>query len=301
MAIHNDTAPIKMSQIAAEFSQTFSNMHLKSYYRGGGIVGTNNTNVPVSPNPIGVKSFYGAAAAFTYSDIIASDTYYYDLYSVAVAAGWNKVIPLKFSATINNGVVVGSGPATIPWYWLKQAFYVQGTFPAGSEITIYNNGYIVGQGACGGGGGQWPWENSGAGQGAGWPGYNGWDALYVETPVIIYNYGTIGGGGGGGAGGKSADSGRELWNRAGSGGGGAGAAPCNNYVSTPGTLTTGGAGSDPIGTDPARGTRGGNGGNLGYAGESMFGIAGGSAGKCVIGNQYITWAVTGTRLGLITN
>ena len=161
-------------------------------------------------------------------------------------------------------------------------------FPAGSKVVIYNNNYIVGKGGNGCDNGTQNWVT-------GWP---GGAALSVAYPTTIYNNGTIAGGGGGG--GQGVDTGNSSCG----GGGGAGQAigllGGGFTAGFAGTLTTGGGGATGGG-----GYHGGAGGNLGVAGGAGTGAfagasAGGAAGYYLVGSAYVTWAVTGTRLGQVS-
>lgn len=101
----------------------------------------------------------------------------YNLRNAAVAAGWDGVLPLKATVTIAAGVQVGSYSSS------NYAFQTGTSFPAGSSLTLVNNGSIIGA--------------------RGAPSSTGGSALLVQAPITIHNVGTIaGGGGGGGVGGQ---------------------------------------------------------------------------------------------------
>lgn len=161
-----------------------------------------------------------------------------------------------------------------------------GSWPTGVSITLINNGGIYGKGGRGGAA-----FNGGA---------EGGDALTATYALSIDNQGTIAGAGGGGAGASTG------FGSVGNGGGGGGAGyPVGaggagslspNYDGEDGTLTTGGNGygATMVAT-------GGDGGDLATAGNGEGGGGtGGAAGKCVVGNSFITWIATGTRIGAIT-
>ena len=246
-----------------------------------------------------VKAADGNATCFWAPTIvnltISSNTQDYNIFT---AAG-SPSTPAAVTLTINSGVTVGSTSTST-------AALTTGSFPSGSTITIVNNGTIVGKGGVGGAG------NYGDGV-AGAPGGPAFQALFA---VNITNNGTIGGGGGGGGGGNGATNSGYQWPGGGGGGGAgdsvgaagaAGSGSCYGGCATAGnngTATNGGTG----GTGGAGwGGTGGTGGALGNAGASATsgpngGVVGtpgpgGAAGSAVLGNAYISWDVTGTRLG----
>ena len=151
--------------------------------------------------------------AFEFNPTISANTQNYNIKTAAIAAGWDQVMPLKATVTINSGVYVGSSSAG------TFAFDTGVTFPADSTLSVVNNGYILGAGgAAGGGGGTNMYSPFSGGSGSG-----GGTALRAQAPVSITNSGVIGGGGGGGgggAGGFGSDCGEGVGGMAGSGGGG---------------------------------------------------------------------------------
>lgn len=185
---------------------------------------------------------------------------------------------------INNGTIGGSG---------KDFALITGAFPAGSTLTIINNGYIQGMG----------------GEGASYLGRNiynnagvGGNALYLQYPTDLQNNGYIWGGGGGG--GAGSEVGGSNDNSA-PGGGGAGVPggvtnlspwrPGYYYAATPGTQTAGGV-------NPSWGGNG-VGGGPGLAGGNWFAAIGSSAiyksagagpGKSIINTSYLT-SITGNN------
>jgi hypothetical protein len=211
---------------------------------------------------------------FTFTSAIASHTQNYNLSTAAVAAGWNGTDPLLATVTVNTGIVVGSSSTG------AYAFTIP-SLPAGSEVTIINNGYIVGKGGVGGSG--TPTHTAGA---AGGP------ALSVAYATTINNgSGVVGGGGGGGGAGDLIPfvPDEEPGHPAGFGGGGAGydiGANGSPGFGTAATTTTGGG---AFSADPS-GNQGGAGGNLGAAGAAGDSTAGGAAGAATSGNSFITWA-----------
>lgn len=230
---------------------------------------------------------------------IAASTSNYNLFT---AAG-SPADPVDVVVTISAGVTISSASTA------SYAFDT-GIFPAGSNLTLTNNGIIVGRGGNGGNGGGSPSPLPTAG-GAGGP------ALRAQSLVSITNNNRIAGGGGGGGGGMNGSY-------PGDGGGGgigvsAGGAP-QNISGSPGfagTLTAAGGGGNTGGWSPSIGwdangnaiadSNGGNGGGYGAAGghgcDAAFvgpGGLGGAAGAAVVGNSNITWLATGTRNGPIT-
>lgn len=198
-------------------------------------------------------------SGFSFNHVISADATNYNLRAAAIAAGWDQVVPLMASVTINSGIVVSSNNTSIP------AFDTGSGFPAGSELSIVNNGHICGMGGVGGAGVNGS-SNIGSPGGA---------ALSVGYACVVDNVGVIAGGGGGGGGGLFAGPG---------GGGQSGRVPTGG--TTPGTFD-------------AAGGNGGAWGNPG-AGVAIGGGSGGAGGGAVIGNSYVTWLATGTRHGAIT-
>lgn len=180
------------------------------------------------------------------------------------------------------------------------------------NVNIINLGAIQGAGAPGGRGAN---DNGDAGSG-GKNGLPGGTGLYCRY-LIGYTdtAANTNGGGGGGAGGSCADFNDH---RGGGGGGGAGSVPGaggvgpgNGEEGSPGTATTGGAGGRSYtssvfwsGPELKSNVRGGDGGDLGQAGDNDvndYDVPGGSpgaAGKAIDGLSYVTTVgATGTRLG----
>jgi len=251
---------------------------------------------------------YGKSHVFVFNQTIASNTNDYNLKNAAIAAGWDQVIGLQATVTINSDIFVGSSSTGTP------AFTTGSTYPAGSTLAIINNGFIVGRGGNGGSGGgsgggggagvvnssggaRGTWQgtanpgNSGAGTtgGAGGveggtvnssPGGNdptsgssGGLALQVLASLTLTNNGTIGGGGGGGGGGGVSVA----------------AFPPNPQELFIVTNKAGGSGG-------ALGTAG----SAGVSGGFIGGSGGGGAGAAITGNSNINYLATGTRLGAIS-
>ena len=257
--------------------------------------------------------FYGKASAFIFNQTISSNTNDYNLRNAAIAAGWDQVLALDATITINAGVFVGSTSTG------SAGFTTGSSFPAGSTLSIINNGYIVGRGGnagsadptsgSGGGGGggvlngsagsaggpgaagtngtntaggsggarqtlRLPGAGGGSANYSGSPGSTGGLALLIQYATTVTNNGTIGGGGGGGGGGSG----------------------------TVRTIFPGG--EQTLIVVAGAGGNGGGLGSAGSAGETIVaganGGAGGSAGAAINGNSNITWLATGTRLGAIS-
>lgn len=163
-----------------------------------------------------------------------------------------------------------------------------GVFPAGSTLTIINNGTIQGKGGVGG--------TPGA------AGAAGGTALLLEYACEVDNTsGYIFGGGGGGGGATCVSGAFSIYSYA-SGGGGAGATAgaggSTTKTGTAGTTTSGGAGGDASGTVGGKTYRakGGAGGAPGAAGAqgsyvapgtgwTTSSTAGGAAGKAINPNN----------------
>ena len=234
---------------------------------------------------------------FAFSATIAASTNNYNVRTEAIAAGWDTVVPLSATITVDAAVVVGSTSVS------TAALDSGTTFPVGSTLTVINNGTIKGKGgdgtSC-----RWVsassgyWASNGGGEAGG-------TALKTTIPTTVTNNGVIAGGGGGGAftGGYTA-GGSTDGGVAGGGGAGSvvGAAASLTHeslgsldVSVAGTATTGGVSSDYAGITGA------SGGDLGTAGQNgtyyNFGggtsaTAGGAAGKYVDGVANVSWSGT---------
>lgn len=269
------SGPLSLSDLVAEFGGTAPHS-LSEYYRGGGLVPNGpaaNANVAAS-GAINLGGFYGAVKLFVFSPTISGYITNYNIRSAAIAAGWDQSTPLQ--ATITNNGVIGSN-STGAW-----ALVTDGSYPAGSSITIINNNYITGRGGDGGNCGP---QNGGAGG----------PAFLAQCPCTVYNNGVIQGGGGGGGAGQS------PW---GGGGGGSGYPGGNGGIGggyddgmgsngRVGTLTAGGIGGFYYGAP------GGGPGSAGAQTPTQYVGYGGAGGQAVGGNGYISWGATGTRYGAI--
>lgn len=246
-----------------------------------------------------MQMLMGSSAGYVFTDTISGTVTNYNLRTAALAAGWDGATPLRATVTVTSTGIVGSSSTS------GYAFDTGVGFPAGTELNLVNQGYIVGAGGAGGWGEGASLSTNGA---AGGP------ALRAQAAICITNGGTIGGGGGGGDTGPAASGGSGTgedpsWFSPGPGGGGgagfiAGAGGSGGvYAATvapagsTGTLTAGGAGGPSIGFGA-----GGYGGALGSAGQEIANTARypGAGGAAVVGNANITWVSVGTRLGSLT-
>jgi hypothetical protein len=215
--------------------------------------------------------------------------------ALATAAGWNGsgFLKVNITAAFVNTLVISNS-------W---------NFPSGLEVEI-SAGTLIGG-----------WQGSG-----GNPPAAGGTALIVQVPVSIRNNGTIAGGGGQGGFGQIAyvdyNSSRVIGGTNGNLGAGQGFA---SGATTPVSAQSGGAGiyaeyTGPLfggdtrpwaqggnsGTGGGWGTRGNTGsygsigGSYDAGGELEPPTIGGAPGNSVVGNSFITWLATGTRLGPIS-
>lgn len=330
MPIPGPGPAISLNTLAAEFGGTVPHS-LSEYYRGGGLVPNipANLGIPTS-GTISLNNFYGSSARVAVPIVISSPTATYDIYvnrGPAYVAGLSDV-----TLTVNPGVTVRSGdsfypaPPVVPFpapTFLDYAILIPTQFSPTDNVTIVNNGTITGKGGLGGAGGRAgsppfpaPFPTNGQN------GFTGGAAIRTNRPVTIFNNSIIAGGGGGGGGGGGfrypAPSPPAIRSQSGGGGGGGGGTAggaggpvgqsSGGNISTLGSIggaTTGGAGG--AGPTPTNGV-GGVGGAWGSSGNpgtqsvqtvSPFPVvgAGGSAGNYVIGNSFVTWGATGTRLG----
>ena len=249
----------------------------------------------VPTGAISMADLQGKSNRNVVSLTIAASTNIYDVYSNRGPT----YIPgsTDLTVTINPGVLV-SGFNSVNYGLL-----VPSAFNPGDTVTIVNNGTIQGSGGGGGAGG--------VSTTAGTPGFTAGNAVYVNRPTVITNNGNIwAGGGGGGGGGGGATSGRlPIPTRGGGGGGGQGSLGGNGgipgpgaSVGTPGTPTTAGAGSPGgpgAGVGGSGGTAGVNGAN-GGSGNRSGGGAGSLAGFYIVGNAFVTYPATGSRLGRVS-
>jgi hypothetical protein len=287
--------------------------------------------------------------AFTFTETISSNfTGGYNLRTRAMtpfvgsngASAWNGTTPLNATVTVNSGIYVVGTLFASAFTTSTTPGTGPGGIPAGSTITLTNNGIIAGLGGVGGNGG----SVTNASMTNGTVGGQGGTAFSPNHTISVYNNGTIGGGGGGGGGGGarylietySDKSGTYTSYYAASGGGGGGgrangvvgvngtpvanAGNTGNFAygpdssATSGSFAAAGAGSSsgnvgPYGPDNMQGGAGGNLGQPGFPGGAGGGEtsgnsssgAGGAAGAAIIGGANILWYAYGTRLGTIDN
>lgn len=238
----------------------------------------------------------GNSGPFVYNKTFSSDfSTPYNLYNDLIANGWDSAAMVIATITINSGVVVSSNTTA-------SAAFTIGAIPSYCNVTITNNGYIVGMGGAGGSGG-----GSGvATQASGSPG--GTALAYGVTPtglcvVKFYNNGILAGGGGGGGG---AYSGAQSYRGPGGGGGQTGrtnsAGGATDYGSYQGTFSGPGPALVPSGNgNSGAGGTWGNGGEAGWAWPGDYVVTGGGAGgNSVTGNAGFNFLATGTRYGAIS-
>jgi len=261
-----------------------------------------SSTATISLNDTNVRTLFGVpSGAISMSDgygkeymkslTISANQTDLNLRTYALANGWSTSQLLQ--VTINPGVYLLASSTS------ASALTVSGSFPSG--VKLINNGVIVGYGGVGGAGG------SGLPQ-AGFAGSAGGTGITVSTALSITNNGTVAGGGGGGGGGSGLNAG-DFYGGGGGGGGatyagggppGLGTGPGTGRAAAgaTATLTTGGAGGGAAvaGAGAAGGNWGATGGT-GNASDQRSGGAGGAAGNYVNGNAFVTWLVTGTRLG----
>lgn len=323
------SGPISLLNIQTEFGGT-SPISVSEYYRGGGLVpngAPQNANIATS-GAISIGSFYGSVKGFVFNQVISSNYTNYNLRTAAIAAGWDQVLPLIATITVNSNIYVSSNSTGV------YAFDTGSSFPTGSALYLINNGFILGMGGAGGkGGGVVRTYDNKTGQVAetiypGSEGLAGGAALIARYPISVDNLGTIGGGGGGGGGGQagfvdvSGGGKTPLIEYLGGGGGGGGrtastassggAGGYANYSGSSGgagSYASAGTGGSPAIYNSWRGGYGGNGGAWGASGSNggtsvgsttVGPYAGGAGGAAVVGNANISWISAGTRYGAIT-
>lgn len=257
---------------------------------------------------IWVKSSGTWRLAFGYQElIITSNTTHYDVFSALGSPAY----PVYVEVTIDTDIVVSSTSTSTP-------AFDTGAMPAGSRITIINNGYIIGMGGKGGDGADHVWTVQGGCAGTvAEDGFVGGDALNLQLDTIIDNTnGYVFGGGGGAGGGNHGSFAYSTTSAGGGGGGGAGGGAggargiASGAVSNSdgcdgeaGTAGTSGAGGRTGGTDNESGggcpryATDNTGGGYGEAGDDAFAFlcpadasVGGAAGKAVdLNANSITW------------
>ena len=189
---------------------------LSEYYRDGGEVPGNNTNVPTS-GTISLSNFYDAVNEIQIT--ISSGTTNYSC-STQFGGNWTSTVPKRL--IINSGVIIG-GTGSSP------ALTIEGSM--GGTLIVENAGTIRGFGGAANGG-------------------EGGDAVLVSTNspsnITINNQGQgsiQAGGGGGGAGGEGGEGGNGgQGGEGGNGGGGGNGTYTQNHGYVSRTLEQKGAG-----------------------------------------------------------
>lgn len=249
---------IKLTELATEFGGT-APYSLKAYYRGGGRVPTNNTNVPAS-GAIGLKNFYNAVNRVTLSQTFATNTTE-TILNVSTLSGY-AAGAADVTIYVSSNVYVYSTNTANP------ALTITGA-TAGDTIRLVNNGFIIGMGGNGGS------------QYGGWAGISayaataGGPAISISYPVTIDNTNAsayIAGGGGGGY---------SIPPNGGLGGGGAGGGRGAGSNSSNGPA---GGGPGQVGTSAgASGGAGGGAGGGGGGGSKTGPVSGGGGGRILPG------------------
>lgn len=261
-------------------------------------------------------NFWGKpSGGFTFTPTITSNINNYNLINEAIAAGWNGTSSLTANVTVNAGVTIGSTSAST-------AAFLIGSLPAGSIVTLTNNGTIVGKGGNGGSANPAPGTVGSAGGG----GAGTLVGLAGTPPTLIGTAGNNGTSTTGGTGGarvvytQGVSGPQPNANINGLNGENGGVGLLTNYatiVINNGTIAGGGGGGGsgsgtirfitPGGAPTLVITSGfgGNGGNLGQpgtAGETIVagfavGGNGGAAGNAINGTQPVTLSGSGTLIG----
>lgn len=313
---------LALASIRKEFAPASGTpVSLLAFKRGGIYVpasqGDAGYGVISNVNPVNMGPFRNQSAQFVFNDVVSVNLNQYNLHNRAISAGWNGVVPLIATITINAGVYVYSNSVGTP-------AFVEGSLTSGSTVALTNNGTIVGAGGAGGTGG----NVSGASFSPGGTGGTGGDALAITYNILIVNNGTIAGGGGGGGGGAAARNTLDKKNYYGASGGGGGGGQAFGTGASPGTssgnATNGVASAGSAGTASAPGAGGasyvigstinsGVGGAGGFPGQygASGGIpdqgyvnggqgsagSGGGPGNAITGGSLISWNAHGLILG----
>ena len=248
---------------------------------------------------------------FVWRPTISADVTNWVLYSQALAAGWDGVVPLDAVVTVSSGIVLSANSTSL------YGFDTGSGFPSGTSLKLIMPGYVCGMGGVGGNGA----IGSPTAGGGGGPALRAQHAITIDATGGVIAGGGGGGGGGYGAGLSGTPSGGGGGGRTGRIGSPAGTSYIG-YAAVDGTFSSGGQGGGGT-TPPGGGTGGttspggngfgdesracgGGGGGWGSAGGNGgratggFGASGGPGGAAVVGNSYITWINTGTRYGAIT-
>jgi len=231
-----------------------------------------------------VRMIGWSKSGFVWRPTISSDVTNWVLYSQALAAGWDGVVPLDAEVTVASGIVLSANSTS------AYGFDTGSGFPVGTSLKLIMPGYVCGMGGAGGA------TNT--------AGSNGGPALRAQHAISIDALGGVTAGGGGGGGGSGFGGGGGGGGRSGRTDAVGGVA---SYPGANGTFSSGGAGGNSGGAGGTTGpggagslSAGGGGGGWGASGGTAGSNAGGTGGAAVVGNSYITWINTGTRYGAIT-
>ena len=177
---------IKLSDVAAEFSDTAPHQ-MSEFYRGGAKVPNVPGNAAVATSgALGLQSFAGTQNRSVVPLVISASTTNYDVYTQAAPSPLYTAGISDIEVTINPGVTVSSTSTG------TYALNVPNAFNPTDTVKITNNGTVQGRGGNGGTGGT-PFS-----PGGGYSGAAGGSAVYVNFPTTIDNVGSLTGGGGGG-------------------------------------------------------------------------------------------------------
>lgn len=125
----------------------------------------------------------------SYALVISTDTTDYKVRTSLLAAGWDGIVPIDVTLTINSGIYVFASATSTYAIDFEQAL------PAGSGKTLVtNNGKIRGKGGVGGEGGDNLAATAGTAAGHA-------IRIYEDIDIDNTNGEIFGGGGGGGGGG----------------------------------------------------------------------------------------------------
>ena len=258
------------------------------YYQFIGLVAGTYTITPSSAYPN--VTYNPAATAITLNADAVANFNGYDTIDLTIAAnqsnsdvqtmlktaGWDGVTPIYSTITINSGVTLYATS------YLHNGLDLKGVFPANSQISIVNNGTIMGSG------GEGTTYTGSLGQYIVTAPTNGSAGLYISASStnFITNNGVIEGGGGGSYGVGSYGAGKNGLISPGIGNSGGGA-------------ICGGGGSLYGGAFATNGTSG-----VFYIWDSFnsncyqFPVTGGSGGPATVGAANATWNAIGTIIGM---
>ena len=270
---------------------------LSEYYRNGGAVPSNNTNVATS-GAINVGSFYNAVNEIGHT--VSSGASSYNVQTSAFSSYWTTAVPKRL--TINAGVTLGilTVPASMAGTLIiDHAGAIQGLGGSANggagatAISILSTGVTInlasGSSISGGGGGGGQGGTGGGGQythtfcaGSGNSSCPRTGGCGEEDDEYTCTHHTNGGSGG--AGGQGQGYNQSLTNGSGGSGGGQNA----------GTGGTGGNGSS-FGNAGNTGSTGSNGNRT----NGASGSSGGAAGRAVTFSGVSAYTIIGTNSGTI--